>query len=451
MILLGLLVVVLAAAGYGIARRRTGAGARAVARTITEQQLRAAAASGVITAEQVEALLSVTQSADPGESVEAREAFNGVTIAYFLGAFLVLFAFGWFLADRWDALGAAGVLGISLLYTALFIGTSVYLRRHDFPVAGGLVAVLAVGMTPLVTWAVLDLAGLWPSSRGTGCREGFPWALACTGKWMVLELATIAAALIALRRVKFAFLVKPIAVSLLALAFHLTESIFGTDAGRAVHGWGMIAAASVILGIAYTVDRRNDSAEDYALLLYFAALIAGFWGMVSVWEHAGIGRHTLPLVAIATFATSLYLGRRSFAVFGAITAFWYVGYLSFDVFKDMIAFPIMLATFGIVVILSTVWLQRNYPRLASYFTMNASDGRPSLPGGYLTLAIPLIVALTMFPAARDADRESRENQRIRSQRYMNRARQSPPPGAPRVPPGTGAAQTASPPVPPARP
>ncbi len=429
MLTLVLLAVVLAAAGYGVTRRRPSAGAAAVARTITEQQLRAAVASGVITSEQLDTLLGVTPSADSSETsaVEAREAFNGVTIAYFLGAFLVLFAFGWFLVDRWKVLGAGGVLGISLLYTVLFIGTSVYLRRHDFPVAGGLVAVLAVGMTPLVTWAVLDLAGLWPAARGTGCREGWSWALECNGKWMVLELATIATALIALRRVNFAFLVLPIAVSLLALAVSLTMSVFGMDAGPAVQGWGMIAAASVILGIAYTVDRKNQGAEDYALLLYFAALAAGFWGMTSVWAHAGVGRHALPLIALATFAMSLYLGRRAFAVFGAITAFWYVGYLSFDVFKDVVAFPVMLATFGIVVILLTVWLQRNYPRLARYVTASSPDGRPSLPGGYITLAVPLVVALTMFPSARETDREWRANSRLRSQRYMNRARQAPVP------------------------
>ena len=47
---------------------------------------------------------------------EARRGFNAITIAYSLGALLVLFALAWFLFDRWRSLVPGGVLGVSLLY-----------------------------------------------------------------------------------------------------------------------------------------------------------------------------------------------------------------------------------------------------------------------------------------------------------------------------------------------
>src|SRR5689334_24857586 len=67
--------------------------------------------------------LAAASTANAGEALptatheprrEARRGFNAITIAYALGSLLVLFALGWFLADRWRSLGPAGVLGVSL-------------------------------------------------------------------------------------------------------------------------------------------------------------------------------------------------------------------------------------------------------------------------------------------------------------------------------------------------
>src|SRR5689334_6629915 len=86
---------------------------------------------------------------------EVRRGFNAITVAYSLGALLVLFALAWFLLERWKVLGPFGVLVVALIYAAAFAGVGTVLRRRGFDEAGGLAIVLAVAMTPVWAWAIL--------------------------------------------------------------------------------------------------------------------------------------------------------------------------------------------------------------------------------------------------------------------------------------------------------
>ena len=357
---------------------------------------------------------------EPVEPIEAPEAFNAVTVAYYVGAFIVLFGFGWFLVDRWDALGPAGVLAVTLIYAALFLGMAFVLRKHGFSFAAAVATLLAVGMTPLVTWSVLKLTGAWPVQVRGHCEYDVPWALECRGRWMIVELTTILASLVALRTVKYALLMKPVAIALLVLTFHIIEAIFGYTFESTAAGWAVIAAASIILVIAYLVDIRNDSNQDYAFWLYLPGLVAAFIGMQMIWSFDRSLRHALIVVAVVTMAVAVYMRRRTFLFFGAVWFAWYLGFLAFDVLRKMVALPILLATTGIVIILAAVWIQRTYPRLVSKVS-DAREGKRRLPGGYALLLTPAILALLMIPQSSTRDREIAVERRHQQRLWATRA------------------------------
>src|SRR5215510_6496266 len=87
-----------------------------------------AVARGIITAEQADALRALeTEKSRGPPHIEAPRGFNVVSIAYGLGALLVVFAFAWFLFYRWDALGPWGVFVVALVYAALCVGVSSWL------------------------------------------------------------------------------------------------------------------------------------------------------------------------------------------------------------------------------------------------------------------------------------------------------------------------------------
>ena len=396
--------------------------------SVSHDTLRRAVERGIISQEQLDSLLSDvdTDETPPPLPVEAPQAFNAITIAYYLGAFVVLFAFGWFLVDRWRALGTGGILVVALVYAALFVGTSEYLRRHQFVFASAVAMLLAVGMTPLITWALLDLGGLWPSSGMRSCDWDIPFALGCRGKWMVIELATILSALLALRRIPNALLMEPIAIALLILTFHIVESLFGRTFDSTAAGWGIIVAASLMLLLAYTVDLRNTSEHDYAFSLYIPALLAAFAGMRMLWSFDHTLRHALLPIAIIAFAIAVYMRRRVFLIFGAVTVIWYLGFLAFDVFRHVVALPIMLATAGFLVILGAVWLQRNYPRIVARISAT-NQGRRMIPAGHVVFLAPALLALLMLPLSgaidRELERERRQQSHAWSIKYKRQERE----------------------------
>lgn len=366
---------------------------------------------------------------------EAHRGFNAITIAYSLGGLLVLFALAWFLLERWKILGPGGVLGVAALYAAAFAVVGVLLRRRGFDVAGGLAIVLAVAMTPVWVWAILRLTGEFPDPAAVDNPLSRYEPYIAT-RLMVLELATIGVALVALRRVKFFALALPIAVALVSLLLHLGQALGDPRLTWYVGPFYQCVVACATIAIAYAVERRQPPGEDYAFWFYLAGVGMLFIAYVQVWQHIGRWRHAVPLVAAALVTASLYLRRRTLLVGGGIAAFGYLGYLAFDVFRRVVALPITLAALGLLVIVTTVWMQRRFPALVARVSRADTAGVKTLPGGALAVLGPLVIAITaMIFAAREAEertveREWRNTLYERRARQQTRLQRKPAPGAP---------------------
>jgi hypothetical protein len=391
-------------------------------------RLEDAVARGIISATQLNAIRALSEtepSGPPAEpSPEARRAFNAVTIAYYVGAAAVVFAFGWFVVDRWDALGAAGVLAIALLYTAIFGLTARFLARLGFQTAAAVATLLTVTMTPLAAWAILDLTGLW-YEPGAVAGTYLPRVdLLESLRWIPLELATALAALVALRRVHFAVLAIPVAVALPVVLAQALPLFIDPEIVPEMVNWLAIVSATLVLVGGYWVDQHPRDGEDYARWIYLVALVTLFAGVVGAFPEARYERHGLPALAAGLFALSLFLRRPMFLVFGAIGFVGYLAYLAFDVFRAALSFPIVLATFGIGVIVGTVWLQRRYPALARRVEEHQA-GLRAVPHARLVFAGAGIVAMTLFaaqfPGARDRAADRRAQAR-RSALQVHRAR-----------------------------
>lgn len=378
----------------------------------------------------------------PRSGAEARAGFNAITVAYALGALLVLFALGWFLFDRWKALGSGGVLIVSALYAAAFAGASVMLRRRGFRVAAGFAAVAAVAMTPVWSWAIMRLAGEWPDALGRGGEALARYAPYVASRWIVLELATIGVALAAVRRVRFSVLGAPIALAFVLVLLHLGWALGDPRLTWYTGPYYQAVVACTVLAVAYAIDRRQVEG-DYAFWFYIAGLVMLFVAYVQLWQWIGAWRHALVLVAIALVAASLYLRRRTLLVGGGVAAFSYLAYLAFDVFRRVVALPVALAGLGLLVIVATVWMQRRFPALVERVNAAESGGRKALPTGPIAVLGPLAIALTALVFA-TSEAEARTAERDwQSSIYRLRERHNrpnPPAGrplpAPQTPPPT---------------
>ena len=350
-------------------------------------------ARGIITAEQREALLALKRDEPP--AIEARNGFNAVTVAYWSGGIAVLAACAWFLINRWEALGPAGVLIVTLVYAVLLVVMARVLWTHGFRQASALSTLLAVGMTPIVAWSLLVLTGWWNQfpelPRGASVVAELDWP---NVRWLPIDLATILTALVAVRRVRFGALALPIAVALSAAFVHGLSLIIVPDLANQLAPRLTMLLAVVLLSVGYAIDRRAADGEDYASWFYVAGLV---WTATSILtffgRSAGVAAHSMLFVSILFAVAALELRRKLFLVAAALGFLGYLAYLTFDVFKQTLGYPVLLATSGLVIILAAVWFQQRFPDIQERMS---APGPRIIPGAPLALGGAVVIALTMI-------------------------------------------------------
>ena len=190
-----------------------------------------------------------------------------------------------------------------------------------------------------------------------------------------MELATVAAALITLRFVRFGFLTAPLAFSLWFFSMDLASWILGRNSLEwNQRAWTSVAVGFVTMFIGYVLDRTPNSkgkprSEDFAFWCYLFGLMAFWGGLTSMDSDSEIGKLGYLLINVGVIGIALYLRRTVFLVFGAIGAHIYLGHLAYEVFKDSFLFPFALALLGLSLILVTVFAQSYLRRSA----LRASD------------------------------------------------------------------------------
>ena len=337
------------------ARAPRATGARRI--TLDEADFREAAAA-VLSDEQASQLWIVLA----GKST-ARPKFDAAHVAYYAGAVLVLGAMGWFMTTAWAAIGGASLVVIATLYAAAFWFAGERLWRQGLTVPGGLLFTLAVWMVPLAVYGLESATGWWPQGDPGAYRGYYDWV---KGSWLAMEIATIAAGVLAVRARPFAFITFPIGLALWFMSMDLTPLLFG----KADFTWDDRKIVSVCFGLAvllvsYLADLRNRLREDFAFWGYLFGLLA-FWGGLTMMNGGSeVSRLLYCLVNVGLVVLSVLLRQRAFLVFGAFGVLGYVGHLASRVFADSFSFPVVLTALGVGIIYLGVWYQRNGARIAA--------------------------------------------------------------------------------------
>ncbi len=378
---------------------------------------------GIITPDQRSALLALAGAAEPqsGERGEAERAFNGITIAYGIGAIVVLFAFWWFMVDRWNALGKGGVFALSVAYAGIFLIVAHFLKREGFHTARGVATLLAVGMAPLAMYALLGWTGVFTPELERLCRQRFHPFAVCQGQPLAIELAAVAAALLAMRRMSFAPFIIPIAVVGISLPDRLLrEWAAGAGVETAGMGWRWVVIASAMAAVAYTVDRRRRD-EDYGYWLWISSAMAAWFGCFMLFQADHSLRWYLGPASLLMITASVLLRRRVLLIVGLFGVFGFLAWLAFDVFKLTTAFPLVLATIGVSIIILTVWVQKRFPEAIQ--RMGGDPSQPArFPGGVLALLAPALLGLVLMQDAARLDREAAADQRSANRARVARQR-----------------------------
>jgi hypothetical protein len=219
-------------------------------------------------------------------------------------------------------------------------------------------------MAPLAVYGIQDAFGAWGQFGRPGTVHDFyVWI---KGSWVFMEIAAIVAALIALRRYPFPFIVMIIAFALWFMSMDLTPWIFGRaeftwDERREVSVWFGLA----VLVVAWLVDRRPRGG-DFAFWLHLFGMMT-FWGGLSFKSSdSEIAKALYCLLNVGLVLLSVVLRRRVYAVFGTLGVAGYLGYLSHSVFKDSLLFPFALSGIGVLVIAAGLYYHKNQAAIAAW-------------------------------------------------------------------------------------
>ena len=292
--------------------------------------------------------------------------FKPAHILYYLGGMVAIGAMTLFMTLGWERLGGAALFGIASAYiAAAVLGTEYLLHRKRLVLPAGITAALAVALVPLATYGAQRWLGWWPDQvPGRGYRD---YHAVIDWRWLMMELASLAAAAVALWRWRLTFIVMPLAVTLWYLSMDIVPVLLGGDAWQFFSDTGKRVSTGFglcMVLLAVQVDLRSRQ-KDYAFWLYVFGVLSFWGGLTSMESNSEPGKFIYACINLVLIGVGTALSRRVFVVFGGFGVALYLGHLSYTVFRDSLLFPVALAATGLGVMLAGVAWQRHEATLGA--------------------------------------------------------------------------------------
>jgi len=265
--------------------------------------------------------------------------WNISNLFIYFGGLSAIGSVTYFITIGFAQFGYMGLIISSLVFLGLAI---LFIKNTQNKVAIGVLATFVVFLTPLFMYGILGYVGWWDSVKSINYHNYYIWI---DKNWIILEISTIIAALFMLKKVKYPFLILPIAFSLWFLSMDIVELIFGKLT------WHNREIISIIFGIittiiAFFVDLKN---KDYAFWLYIFGVMMFWSGMSLLNSNSEVSKFIYFLINVFLLVIGTLIKRKVFLVFGSLGIIGYFGHLSY-IFKGSFLFPILLALFGFIVI-----------------------------------------------------------------------------------------------------
>ena len=323
------------------------------------RDLDGAVGAGILTSGQADRLAAFL-----AEGPAHTPRFSFVHVLYYLGGLIAIGAMSLFMTLGWNALGGWGGAFTAVCYAVLALAlTHWFLERKGLQIPAGIMATLAVTMVPLAIFGVQMALGYWGANMPLRHYHQY-----IDGRWLMMELGTLAVGAILLWRYRFPFMLMPISVTLWYMSMDLGPLLVGSN----WEDWDIRKLISLYFGIlfvglAFWVDiRSRRSSKDFAFWLYLFGVLT-FWGGLSA-MHSGseLGKLLYGLLNVGMILAGAILGRRVFAVFGGLGVAGYLGYLAERVFHDSLLFPFALSLIGLAIIALGVRWQRNEARWTAH-------------------------------------------------------------------------------------
>ncbi len=344
-------------------------------------QLVALEQAGIIDAAkraQIETFLNAELAKSNEDDVGAPAArFDLTHVLWYAGALIIIAAMGIFTTDAFNRLGGWALTACGAVYAIALVALGDYFWfRRSLRTPGGLLVAAAISMVPMIIYGVQDALDLWKYALGDpGKYQNFyPFI---NGSWIYMEAATVIAALVAMSRYRFPFILMIAAVALWFMSMDL--AMWFTDAPKSYGDFETRRIVSMWFGLAMMLcawiwDVMKGRNPDMMFWIHiFGALT--FWSGLTMHEGGtDFQKFLYCLINLGLIAYSLFIDRRVYAMFGGIGVATYLGYLANDIFKDWLGFSFALSAIGLAIIFAGLWLNKHRASM----THRLSDALPTL-------------------------------------------------------------------------
>lgn len=281
---------------------------------------------------------------------------------YYFGALIIISAMTWMMTLSTELFGGAALFLISIIYGALFIflGSKLW-KKQGIKTPAGLLITAAVCMVPLAIYGLEVYLDLWPKQEEGNYQNYFSYI---HKNYVLMEIGTIIAGLVALRFFSFPFLTFPIFFSAWFLSMDILPFFFGKEILWSHREWVSLFFGTVVLMISYLIQRYKKM--DYAFWGYlFGTLL--FWGSLTSlnftlgqkWDMQKSVFFIYFMINIVLMFLSILLRVKVLMVVGVLGVYVYFSYLSYTVFENSVLFPFVMSFIGLSIVYLGILYQKN--------------------------------------------------------------------------------------------
>lgn len=331
---------------------------------IKRETLEAAASAGMLKYQQIDTLLVFLVQHELKTCRESEAGRFNAALLFYLGGMLVLSGALLFGFMAVNALGIGALLWFSVLYALCATGVASWCAKRRLQMVGSLFALMAIMLVGAAAFAALVMQGSW--AGGIDALLTGQATLQPDGRWLVIELAALAASIGLLLWLRLPFLVLPsaciawlIGIDVVAPMLLQLDTAFGMGLASPVNELRLVLTLvaglmMIMLGLSVDLQRRPVD-EGLALWSYCAGLL-GFCVALSLLTGDDLAGKTVFLVLHAGLvAIGLVLGRRIFQVFGAAGIALVLGQAGWTMFRHSEAFVPALTVLSLVLLACGVW------------------------------------------------------------------------------------------------
>jgi len=305
-------------------------------------------------------ILSEQQAIDLWEFLKNQTAntasFTFTNVLYYLGGLLAIGAMSLFMNLGWEVFGGFGIFFISMAYAGIGLKLATRFQEKGYAIPAGICATFAVVMTPLAIYGFQQGMGWWPDE--TAYRDYHRYI---KWHWIFMEFITLIAGMFAVWKYRYSFLVMPIAVTLWYMTMDISTMLAGGGFDFELLALVSLWFGLIIVLIAFWVDFRTKTSQDYAFWLYLFGVLAFWSGLNAQYSDNELAKFFYFCINLGLISVGVILIRRIFVIFGALGCTFYLCYLSFRIFEDSLLFPIVLTLIGFGIIrLGILWQQHEH-------------------------------------------------------------------------------------------